>query len=88
MFLSDLGLDPILKRHRAFRYRQTIDRVCIVITTPAVRRAPLPKASSDAEQLSDLDFVIRCQQVRLQNTCYAGNTLPNVYAEGTLFFPA
>ena len=88
MFLSDLNVDRILERHRAFWHREIVDRVCIAVTAPAARRVASPKAGSDAEHLSDPGFVVRRTEARVQNTYYAGDALPMVYAEGNLLYPA
>lgn len=88
MFLSDINLEPILERHRAFWRREMVDRVCIAVTAPAGKRVASPKADSDAEYLSDPGFVVRREEARVQNTYYAGDALPMVYAEGNLLYPA
>ena len=88
MFLRDLNVDRILERHRAFWDREIVDRVCIAVTAPAAKRVPVPKAGSDAEHLSDPGFVVRREEARVQNTYYAGDALPMVYAEGNLLYPA
>jgi len=88
MFLNEMKIAPIWERHRAFWHREIVDRVCISVTVPAAQQVALPQASSDAERLSDPEFVVRRSEARVQNTYYAGDALPMVYAEGNLLYPA
>ena len=88
MFLSDMNVDSMLERHRAFWHRAIVDRVCIAVTAPAAKQVAVPKAGSVAEHLSDPDFVVRREEARIRNTYYAGDALPMAYAEGNLLYPA
>ena len=88
MFLNEMNVDAIKERHRAFWNREIVDRVCISVTAPAAKQVAPPKAGSDAEHLSDPEFVVRREEARVQNTYYAGDALPMTYAEGNLVYPA
>lgn len=88
MFLNEMNVEKVLMRHRAFWYREIVDRVCISVTAPAAKRVSVPKAGSDLEYIADPDFVVRREEARLQNTFFAGDALPAVYPEGNLFYPA
>jgi len=85
-------LPNVKERFRAFWEREIIDRVCISVTAPAEKQAPLPQPADETEYPlpwlanTNPDYVVRLYNATMSNTYYGGEALPVANAPGNLLY--